>query len=773
LLPPRLLKTPPKEVAMFRKLLLAVATTLSLSGTALGQPNTSAGRDDIASRKNIEPTRAASIAETARPRIGLVLGGGGARGAAHVGVLEVLEELRVPIDCVAGTSMGGLVAGAFAAGLSPALMRKRLADADWRDMFNDLPPFEQINPRRKQILRSFVPGSETGIKDGGLTYQTGVVDGQKIKLFINRLVGSSRGERYIEDLPLPLSIIATDIGNGDRVVFREGSLTTAMRATMSVPGLLSPVSVDGRKLVDGGLVDNVPIVEARERCQADIVIAINVGSPMLDADSVGSLLTVTAQMVNILTEQNVTRSLASLKPTDIYIKPDLGTITAGDFDRNGEAADVGRTAAEKVRDKLASLGTTPERYAAWRETVQTGERPRQVIDSIEITGLKDVNPAAVERHLRIKPGDTLRAAELDKDLNQTYGDGYYQSVDYQLLRERERNILRLTPSEKPWGPNYLRFGINLEADAKDSASYLIRLGYQRTLMNAYGGEFLALLDIGNEYGALVNFYQPLDPAQRFFAETTASYRKLQSNIYENDERIAQYDSGNTTLGAWVGSNFGAFGRARVGWLEQQRDFDLSIGSPLLPTGKVRYGSANALFEVDQTNRLYFPTDGWALRAEYSYALDEGFSHLDAAAVGVYSIGRTVLNARVSYQGSPVGELPFYNSAKIGGPLRLSAYAPNAITGDDITYAGVRAEQIIGQFPLGLRGDLRVGAALEAAYVGRFYTQTQLAKEDFLNSGSIYFASETPIGPFYLGYGRASEGSWNLFFTIGIGAGPYR
>ena len=758
---------------MSRKLMLAVAAALSLSGTVLGQPDTTASRNDIPVRKDIAPIRADAIAEAARPRIGLVLGGGGARGAAHIGVLEVLEELRVPIDCVAGTSMGGLVAGAFAAGLSPGLMRKRLADADWRDMFNDLPPFEQINPRRKEILRGFVPGSETGIKDGGLSYQTGVVDGQKIKLFINRLVGSSRGERFIQDLPLPLSIIATDIGNGDRVVFREGSLTTAMRATMSVPGLLSPVSVAGRKLVDGGLVDNVPIGEARDRCKADIVIAINVGSPMLDADSVGSLLTVTAQMVNILTEQNVTRSLASLKPTDIYIKPDLGTITAGDFDRNSEAADVGRAAAEKVRDKLASLGTTPERYAAWRETVQAGERPRQVVDSIEIAGLKDVNPAAVERHLRIKPGDTLRAAELDKDLNQTYGDGYYQSVDYQLLRERERNILRLTPVEKPWGPNYLRFGINLEADAKDSASYLIRLGYQRTLMNAYGGEFLALLDIGNEYGALVNYYQPLDPAQRFFVETTASYRNAKSDIYQNNERVAQYDSGNTKVGAWLGSNFGAVGRARLGWLEQQRDFDLSIGNPLLPTGKVRYGSANALLEVDQTNRLYFPTDGWAVRADYSYALDEGFSRLDAAALGVYSIGRTVLNARVTYQGSPVGKLPFYDAGKIGGPLRLSAYAPNEIAGDDITYAGIRAEQIIGQFPLGLRGDLRIGATLEAAYVGRFYTQTQLANEDFLNSGAIYFASETPIGPFYLGYGRATEGSWNVFFTIGIGAGPYR
>ena len=263
---------------------------------------------------------APSLAHTAaatRPRIGLVLGGGGARGAAHVGVLEVLEKLRVPVDCVAGTSMGALVSGAYAAGLSPAEMRSELAKADWNDMFQDNPTYADINYRNKAISTRFMPGSETGVGDKGVAYQAGVVSGQKIKLFFNRLVSSVLGEREIESLPLPLSIIGTDIGNGDKVVFREGRVTKAMRASMSVPGLKAPVDHQGRKLVDGGLVDNVRIDEARARCLADIVIAVNVGSPLMKAEDVGSLLTVSVQMVNILTEQNVTRSLASLKPTDI------------------------------------------------------------------------------------------------------------------------------------------------------------------------------------------------------------------------------------------------------------------------------------------------------------------------------------------------------------------------------------------------------------------------------------------------------------------------
>ena len=278
-----------------------------------------------------------AIADASRPKVGLVLGGGGARGAAHIGVLEVLEELKIPVDCIAGTSMGALIAGAYASGLTPAEMRKEMAKADWNDMFTDIPDFSDVNYRHKQVMRSFIPASEIGVTSDGVRFPPGVVDGVKIKLFFNRLVGAGKDERVIEKLPLPLSIIATDIGTGQRVVLREGSLTSAMRASMSVPGLLSPIALDGRKLVDGGLVDNVPIAEARERCNADIVIAVNVGSPLMDADRVGSLLTISAQMVNILTEQNVTRSLATLKPTDILIQPDLGTISSTDFSRNARS----------------------------------------------------------------------------------------------------------------------------------------------------------------------------------------------------------------------------------------------------------------------------------------------------------------------------------------------------------------------------------------------------------------------------------------------------
>jgi NTE family protein len=270
---------------------------------------------------------------TQRPRVGLVLGGGGARGAAHIGVLDVLERLHVPVDCVAGTSMGALVGGAYAAGLSSARMRAELAKADPRDIFRDTPDYSEQSYRYKELSQRFVPGSEVGVSSKGVRLPPSFIEGQNIKLFLNRLVGSNLGERNIENLPLPLSIIASDIGTGERVVLRSGSLTAAMRASMAVPALLAPYDYQGRKLVDGGLVDNLPIAEVRELCKADVVIAVNVGSPLLKADQVGSLVTVLSQTINLITEQNVSRSLATLKPGDIYIKPDLDGIGATDFDK--------------------------------------------------------------------------------------------------------------------------------------------------------------------------------------------------------------------------------------------------------------------------------------------------------------------------------------------------------------------------------------------------------------------------------------------------------
>jgi NTE family protein len=707
----------------------------------------------------------AAPAVAARPRIGLVLGGGGARGAAHIGVLEVLERMRIPVDCVAGTSMGALVAGAWAAGLTPQQMRTEMARADWNDMFQDSPDYTDQNFRSKRLSQRFLPGSETGSTARGLVTPPGVLSGQKIKLFFNQLVHADVVEREIQQLPLPVSIIATDIGNGQRVVLRSGSLTLAMRASMAVPGLMAPQEIDGRKLVDGGLVDNVPIREVRERCGAQVVIAVNVGSPLLKPEEVSGLLSVTTQMVALLTEQNVSASLASLKPGDILIQPDLGSITAGDFDRHAAAADTGRVAAELAVPQLLALAVDAPAYAAWQQKVRVlrGEVPR--IDAIEIAGVQRVNTAVVTRYLQQLVGAPLDTTALNRDLLRSFGDGDYERVDYTLVVRDGRNLLRVTPVEKAWGPDYLRLGLRLETSLGQGSSYQLRVGYQRTWLNALGGEMLLTGELGSTSGLSAEFYQPLEPTQRLFAGAQASYSRERSDYYVLGQRIAEYRSARSQLDLTAGINFPLFGQLRLGWREFRVNNQLETGVDVSSLVQRRASGGWLLaLDLDRSDRLYFPNKGWELQASLFDASRLGYSKLALEGRAAWPLGDFIVGVRASWVDSPHGVLPVVDAAKLGGFLNLSGYAKGQFIGDGVGYAHLRAERIIGRAPLGLRGDMRVGLALEAGRIARPYTLQR--SEAWLKSAVLYVGGETPFGPVYLGLGQASGGSTNAYLFIG-------
>ncbi|MBZ8138523.1 patatin [Rubrivivax gelatinosus] len=699
-----------------------------------------------------------------RPRVGLVLSGGGARGAAHVGVLEVLDRLQVPVDCVAGTSMGALVAGAWVAGVPPQTMREELGKANWHDMFLDNPDYVELNYRNKQLERRFLAGSENGVGVDGLVGAQGVVTGQKIKLFFNTIVRAHAGERDLARLPLPLSMIATDIGSGERVVLRSGSLTQAMRASMAVPGLLLPLEIDGRRLVDGGIVDNLPVGEVRERCGAEVVIAVNVGSPLLKAEEVTGVLSLTAQMVAILTEQNVSQSLATLKDGDIYIKPDLSGLGAADFDRSAEAADRGRAAAETLAPALARLAVPAEQYAAWRRRLEDHRPDIDRVDEIEIAGLKRVSPDALRRHLQQHVGAPLDTVALNRDLVRAYGDGYYQGVDYTLLTVRGKRVLRITPVEKPWGPDYLRLGLNFDSNISQGSSYSLRAGYQKTWLNSLGAEALLEAEIGNVSAASLELYQPLEPTQFWFVQATAGYRRERADIFEDDRRIAEYQVSRDTLELRLGANLGLFGQASVGWRDGSVRPRVDTGDASLPSFSQPLDGWIATLDLDQLDQLHFPSSGWAARLGWFSSTARDYARLDADARLAWSYGDWVLGTRASWIGSTRGTLPVWDAATLGGFLNMSAYASGQLRGDELRYGQLRAERIVGRLPLGLRGDMRFGMAWERARLGLLYTETQ--RSGWLDSATAYLGGETPIGAVYVGVGRSRDGASNAYLFIG-------
>ncbi len=698
------------------------------------------------------------------PRIGLVLGGGGARGAAHIGVLEVLERLRIPVACVAGTSMGALVAGAYAAGLTPAEMQEKLAPVDWRDMFSDDPESAERGYRYRKQGQRFYPMLELGVKEGGLEPVLGVVAGQKIKLFFNSLIDDGQGQRRIEDLRLPLSIMATDIGTGERVVLRQGSLSQAMRASMSVPGILAPVKIGQRTLVDGGLVDNVPIGEARALCHPDKVIAVDVGTPLLKPEEVNSLLSVAAQMVNILTNQNVVASLSTLQPGDVFIQPDLGDITAADFPRFTEAVAKGRQAAEMAIDKLRPMSVSAGHYASWRRRFEAEPAPAAAIDEIQIAETKWVNPVAVEQHIKIKPNEPLDSKKLEENILRIYGEGDYQSVDYALLRSRDRDILRITPIEKSWGPDYLLFGFNLSSTASEDSNFNLRGAYRRTWLNPYGGEWLTGAQIGQKSMLFTQFYQPLEPKQRFFVEPSLSYSREQLGLFQENDRIAQYRINEGRFAFDLGTNLQTLGQARLGWLYRDIKGRLDTGASGLPEGDQALRGWTASLELEQFDRLFFPTRGWGVRADVFGEQHGDYTKGQLQLVGAQPLPGFVIQERVRAGGALNKALPFTDALFLGGPLNLSGFAPGQLIGGEAYFGSLRLERILGQMPLGMTGDLRLGLSAEVGKMNRRYTETDLG--GWLPSFSLYFGSNLPLGPAYLGYGYAPQGSSTLYLFVG-------
>ncbi|HET7731684.1 MAG TPA: patatin-like phospholipase family protein [Usitatibacter sp.] len=709
-------------------------------------------------------------AEAPRTRVGLVLGGGGARGGAHIGVLEVLEELRIPVDCIAGTSMGALVGGAYAAGVSPKEITDLVARTDWITMFDDNAGRDSVNLRRKELDDRFYAGIEFGVTREGLKFREGALAGEKLKLFFNELVRSDFGDRAIESLPLPLAIIATDIGNGQRVAIRSGDLTSAMRGSMSVPGLLSPVLRDGRKLVDGGITDNLPVREVRSLCNPDVVIAVNVGSPLLKPEEVKGIATVLGQVVNLLTEQNVAASLLALNDRDIVIQPDLGNIAATEFPRQLEAAKHGRAAALAMAPRLAHLSVAPGQYAGWQAQarLQLPQSPPRV-DEVVIAETRFVNPRTLRRGISQEEGRPLDTRRLASDLVREFSQGDLNSLDYSVISERDRTILRITPVEKPWGPDYLRFGLNFASDLRSESAYNLRALYRKTWLNSYGGEWLVGAQIGSQQSLTTELYQPLDLRHVFFMRPYAATTLRKLPVYSNGDRLAIYRVQDNFAGLEAGMNLGVHGQAGAGWVERRIGAVLDTGPNSFFNLTEFVGGPTASLAIDTHDQPFFPTRGFKLDVSHFDAArtSEGsprYSRSEARFGIAASYSRWTYLAGLEGGTTLKGTLPLGDAFTLGGPRRLSGFAPGQLLGGDYAFGRLEAQYRL-HYASPLWGlTLIAGVLAEAGRMNKPFIQNSL--QGTQRSFGAYLAANTFLGPVYLGVADARNGRGRFYLNIG-------
>jgi NTE family protein len=704
-----------------------------------------------------------------RPKVCLVLSGGGARGAAHVGVLRVLEELRIPFDCITGTSMGSIVGGSYASGTRLEDMEKTLDSMSTRLLFTEKPPRTERSVRLKQDDNTILAPIEIGIRDGEVLMPKGLVSGVQLESVL-RSLSKVRGFQRFDNLPIPFRAVATDLVTGKPVVLSQGELASAMRASMSVPAAIEPVNLEGHLLVDGGLTDNLPVDVARSM-GADVVIAVNLGTPLSKPEQLTSVLGVTGQMVNILTEQNVSASLASLKPTDILILPALGDFSAADFDHLPVVVPLGESATRVVADKLAKLSVSPAEYEQWQARRQSGQVAELgTVDEIRFTPQETVNTDISRSVMQTKPGQPIDQAELDRDMRRLYGTGDFEHVSYQILEEPGKSILNVNAVEKSWGPNYLRMGLGLSSDFRGDAYFNLLGSYRMTWLNRLGGEWRSDLQIGQSNVVRTEFFQPLEESQTFFVVPGLSYNRRTVDVYEAAQRVARFNVQEIQARLEAGAQFTRYGELRLGLRAQDDRNTLDTGSAILiqTNGHQSYSIMSARALVDQLDNVNFPRSGYAaslemLAARTEIGSDANFTRAETSGSAYYSFGRNTLSLGYRF-GGKYGDAPLPGSQYFqwGGLLQQSGYPTGALLGDNVQFGRL----------IYLR-QLKSWSLLDGVYGGVSYEIGRVGKpvipdnqQGTLQSSALMLGVDTPIGPLYFAYGRTWTGIHSLYLYLG-------
>jgi NTE family protein len=600
--------------------LLATATSFCVAGLALAaQP---------------EPV-AAPATSTARPRIGLVLAGGGAKGGAHVGVLKVLEQMHVPIDCIAGTSMGALVGAGYASGIPADELQKFLVGINWKSVVGgqgrrDLEPVEQ---KRQGVTYS--NQLELGVRKSAIVMPGGLVNTSSIEDLLRTYVAGARMQSDFDKLPIPFRAVATDMVSGQMVVLDKGDIATAMRASMAIPGAFAPVILGKQILSDGGMVRNIPVDVARHLC-ADVVIVVNLVEPPADPAKLQTAMQLMARSTDVGIQANEQLQLQTLTDKDVLINVMMGDIGTADFERIPETIPLGEKAAHEQMAALAKYAVPADEYLAWRKHVTSSQEIEARLAGVRYEGLQRVNPAFLEQQAQVHAGDVVDTAQISKEAQRMSALQDFESVEYRLEGDPKNPTLVWLPHEKRHGPDYLKIDLGVYASAGGDVAFAIYAKHNRNWLNSLGAEWRNELQLGGDSFVSTSLYQPLDAAHRFFVEPKLFWKSSLEDIFRDNDRLASYRFSDAMAQADFGVNLGNAAQARVGYVYDRRRVTLNTGSPLLPEVDRKDSGIFVSGTYDSRDTPFNPTRGLAVALEYMHSDDALGADLswDRAEMGV-------------------------------------------------------------------------------------------------------------------------------------------
>jgi len=711
----------------------------------------------------------------ARLRVGLVLSGGGARGAAHVGVLKVLEQLHVPIDAIAGTSMGAVVGGLYASGLSARDIEKIMTSLNWQAAFHDRPPREDLTLRRKQEDENFLVKFPLGVRGHRIVLPKGLIEGQGLSQLLRRLTLPVARITNFDELPTRFRAVATDLESGEPVVLAAGDLTSAMRASMSAPGIFAPVERQGRILVDGGIADNVPVDVAREM-GVDLVIVVDVGSPLQQRSKLTDVTAISNQMLAILLRRNAEQQLATLKPGDILIAPPLGDASSFDFGAVARYISVGEAAARTAAQQLAPLEVSDEQMQRYEERRSAQRLPPPVIHFVQADGGSEQYSQSLDRLFKDMAGKPLDPGAVARRVTSLYGLGGLDTLDYRVVGREDYYGLALDARPSSQGPNYLRFGLSLQDDFEGHATYDAAVRFVMSDITRNAGEWVTDLQGGTTSLAATELFLPLAQFSGWFVMPHVSDVARDLYIINGQSLEAQYRLHTLQYGSDFGYQLGNWGEARIGAQRQQGHYVLAIGDPTDPNLPVQsltpFNLVNyfARFTYDRLDDINFPHSGQAATLQWSGNRDAGVgqysNQVTASYVGAYSFGRDTFSFSAAGGSTLEANVTDLNlQFPLGGFLNLSGLRASSLLGPNFGIARVLYYRQIGRGGPGYFDvPTYLGASLEAGNVWQSRSAASFGNTQ--KDASVFLGMDTLLGPLYIATGFDQHGNQAFYLFLG-------
>ncbi|BEU04699.1 serine protease [Agarivorans sp. OAG1] len=714
----------------------------------------------------------------ARPKIGLALSGGGAKGAAHLGVIQLLEENQIPVDYIAGTSMGAYFGAMLAMGYSAQEIEDLTFSIYWESGFVDDVTRSELSLRSKKQKDDYQIALPIGVNKDGVQIPKGAVQGQTMAEILRYATSNLEALESFDELAIPYRAVATDMAAMRPYILKRGDLAVAMQASMSVPGALRPVELDGKQLSDGGVVNNMP-VDVLKDMGADIIIAVDIGARLKTQDELNTAVDVVDQLSIFLTRSGTERQIALLGADDLLISPDVTGIDTADFALMPLAIERGKQAAAEPIAQLAKRIHRDDQekvYLAYQQKVKDRRATLKlheqfVVSKIELNNNSALSDEVILSRLQLNQGELLSKAQLEEKISQLYALGTFERVDYRISSEQGANVIHVDTQEKRWGPGYFDMKLGLQENFSDRTEANLGLGFTLTNLNEYGAEWRNEFEIGSIKRLFTEYYTPFTDNLKYAWLVSAEYDKRSRRLYGLGEDIEylEADFSDATFRTQLAWNYKPWQEWGLGLAARHGDIELKGFS-----GDASYWLYGPYFrfDYDTLNSWAFPTQGKMLDVGLTlYHEDvQGFSSVLAPSFEArwkvpFGWNKHNLNWFGEYGSTGSDFVVPTDAQDLGGFLRLSGFKYEQLSGRYKALTGLMYFYQLHYFqsPV-LQAPVFVGGSLENG--GVWNSSDEISYSSALWAGSIFAALDTSVlGPVVLAYGH-NESEQTLYLFIG-------